>query len=232
MTAVLTVHRVVKNYGGLRPLRMARLDLRSGERVAIGGIDANAAPALVSLVTGAALPDEGTIQVFGRSTAEIGNGDEWLASLDRFGIVSPRAVLLEDATLEQNLAMPYTLQIDPVPREVAENVKTLAAECGIAVDSLMQPVAKFPPELRARVHFARAMALAPELLILEHPTADMAEPSRAAFGRDVAAATQARGVSMLALTFDLEFASMVAHRSLMLNGATGALTAWKRRRWF
>ena len=232
MTPVLTVDRVVKNYGGLRPLRMTRLDLQSGERVAISGIDATATPVLVSLLTGAALPDEGTVQVFGRSTGDIANGDEWLASLDRFGIVSPRAVLLEDATLQQNLAMPYTLQIDPVPRDVAESVKMLARECGIATGLLIEPVAKLPPEMRARVHFARAVALTPEVLLLEHPTAEIPEPARAAFGRDVVAVAQARGASMLAVTFDWEFASIVAHRSLMLNGATGAFTAWKRRRWF
>jgi phospholipid/cholesterol/gamma-HCH transport system ATP-binding protein len=229
---VLALGQVVKNYGGLRPLRLERLDIRSGERVAISGIDATAAAVLVSIVTGAALPDEGTVQVFGRSTADIQNGDEWLASLDRFGIVSPRAVLLEDATLQQNLVMPFTLQIDPVPAHVARNVASLAAECGIATDSLMQPMARLPPEVRARAHFARAIALGPALLILEHPTADIPDTSRAAFGRDVAAAAQARGISMLAITLDAEFASTVAHRSLALNAATGALTPWKRRKWF
>jgi len=39
----------------------------------------------------------------------------WLASLDRFGIISPRAVLLTHSTLAQNLAIPFTLEIEPVP---------------------------------------------------------------------------------------------------------------------
>ena len=228
---VVQLEQVVKNYGGLRPLRIARLEVQSGERVAISGIDATAAAVLVSIVTGAALPDEGSVSVFGRSTAAIGSGEEWLASLDRFGIVSPRAVLLEDATLQQNLAMPFTLQIEPVPRDVAEQVANLAAECGLETAALMQPVRKLPPEARARVHFARALALGPEMLILEHPTADIPEPLCVSFGRDVAAAAQARGVTMLAATFDAEFARVVAHRSLALDGATGALTQWKRRRW-
>ena len=78
------------------------------------GLDAGAAEVLVNLVTGAGVADRGTVCVQGRNNAEIANGDEWLESLDRFGIVSERAVLLEGATLEQNLAMPFTLQIDPV----------------------------------------------------------------------------------------------------------------------
>ena len=72
--------------------------------MAVSGFDAGAAEVLVNLVTGASLPDEGEVRVLGQLTADIAGGDEWLASLDRFGIVSPRGVLLEGATIEQNLA--------------------------------------------------------------------------------------------------------------------------------
>jgi ABC-type branched-subunit amino acid transport system ATPase component len=46
-----------KNYGALRPLRIASLAVAPGERVAIGGIDAAGAELMVNLVTGASLPD-------------------------------------------------------------------------------------------------------------------------------------------------------------------------------
>ena len=55
--------------------------------------------------------------MFGQRTADIANGDAWLDLLERFGIVSPRGVLLEGSTLLQNLAMPFTLAIDPVSDE-------------------------------------------------------------------------------------------------------------------
>ena len=47
------------------------------------------------LVTGAAVPDEGAVVVAGRDTRDIATDTEWLASLDRFGIVTDRAVLLD-----------------------------------------------------------------------------------------------------------------------------------------
>src|SRR4051812_6356399 len=119
-TPVLGVRNVRKHYSALRPLRMNDLRIAPGERVALSGLDAGAAEVLVNLVTGASVPDEGDIAVQGVSTAAIANGDEWLASLDRFGIVSPRAVLLDAATLLQNLTMPLTLQIDPIPEAAAE----------------------------------------------------------------------------------------------------------------
>lgn len=230
---VVQFDRVVKNYSGLRPLRVAALELQRGERVAISGMDAVAAELFVNLVTGATLPDEGVVRAFGKSTAETGSGDEWLASLDQFGIVSPRGILLEGATLQQNLVMPFTLQIDPVPDEIAERVASLADECGIDAGSLVRPAAELPPDMRARAHLARAVALEPQLLIMEHPTAGVPDAQRAAFARDVAAVVQSRGITVLAITMDEEFAQAVAQRPLVLNGATGALMPWKRKRgWF
>ena len=106
MTPVLQITGVEKRYQSLRPLRIQELTIAAAERVAVSGFDAGAAEVLVNLVTGASLPDRGEVRVLGHRTADIVGGDEWLASLDRFGIVSPRGVLLEAATIEQNLAMP------------------------------------------------------------------------------------------------------------------------------
>src|SRR5687768_11594587 len=113
-TPVLHIANVSKNYSALRPLRIQELSVGEGEVVAVSGFDAAAAELLVNLVTGASLPDQGTVTTFGRATAEIADGEAWLSSLERFGIVSQRAVMLEGATLLQNLALPLTLEIDPV----------------------------------------------------------------------------------------------------------------------
>jgi branched-chain amino acid transport system ATP-binding protein len=209
------------------------LALGSGERVAISGLDAGAAEILVNLVTGATLPDEGTISTFGRITGDIADGEEWLASLDAFGIVSPRAVMLEAATVQQNLAMPFTLEIDPVPAPIAARVEDLARECGIDTQKLPERAGDQDALTRARVHLARAVALQPRLLILEHPTAGVAEADRVPLAASVATAAEARALATLAITQDQEFAEVVAHRSLALEPATGALVSWKRKRgWF
>ena len=115
------------------------------------------------------------------------DGDEWLSSLDRFGIVSDRAVLLEGATLVQNLALPFTLEIDPVTDETRERVTRLAEECDIAPEWLEQPAAELPAGVRARAHLVRALALGPELLLMEHPSAALAEADRAALGQSFSA---------------------------------------------
>jgi nitrate/nitrite transport system ATP-binding protein len=232
---------IQKRYQSLRPLRLQELTIASGERVAVSGFDAGAAEVLVNLVTGASLPDQGEVRVLGRLTADIADGDQWLASLDRFGIVSPRGVLLEGATIEQNMAMPFALQIDPVPPDVAARVAALARDCGIerATDAgaggrgewLQHVTGDAPPHIRARVHLARAVALAPALLVLEHPGADLQTDERAAFADCVASVTDGGAFATLVITQDDDFAKRAAHRALRLEPATGALKPIKRG-WF
>ena len=229
MTPVLEISGILKNFQSLRPLRLQALSIAPGERVAISGLDAPAAEVLVNLVTGASLPDQGEVRVLGRATSEIVNGDEWLASLDRFGIVSPRGVLLESATIAQNMAMPFTLEIDPVPPDVAARVAALAVECGIPDVAGMTGAA--PPEIRVRVHLARAVALQPALLILEHPTAAVPEHAREALARDFVTVTAVRRLAALVITQDEAFAKAAADRALTLEGATGAVKPAKRG-WF
>jgi ABC-type lipoprotein export system ATPase subunit len=228
-TPVLHIVNVRKQYQGLRPLRMNDLSIVAGERVAVSGLDAGAAEVLVNLVTGASVPDEGQVLVLGQSTASISDGEAWLASLDRFGIVSPRAVLLDSATLLQNLAMPLTLDIEPVKPDIAARVTELARAAGIDDASLERPIAALDTAIQARAHLVRAVALEPALLILEHPTARLAAGQGKAFGDAVARIAGARALATLIISEDAEFAAAAATRRLALQGATGELKSPKRR---
>jgi len=226
---VVSMRGVVKNYNALRPLRIAELSVAPGARIAVSGIDAPGAEVMLNLVTGASLPDQGEVRVFGRTTAAVSDGDEWLASLDRFGIVSPRAVLLDAATLLQNLAMPLTLDIEPVPPGIAEQVNALAREAGIDPVQLEKPIAVLDAVTRARAHLARAVALEPSLLILEHPTAGFAAGDGASFGQAVASVAGARSLATLMISEDAEFSAAAATRRLALHGASGDLRPPRRR---
>jgi ABC-type lipoprotein export system ATPase subunit len=229
---VLEIRDLTKQYSGLRPLRIRELSLGAGERVTIGGLDAGAGELLVNLVTGASLPDQGEVRVFGARTADIANGDAWLDLLERFGIVSPRGVLLEGSTLLQNLAMPFTLAIDPVPADVAARVEALAKECGLDPDRWLPVRAgDLPADVRVLAHLARALASGPALIVVEHPTAEVAAEARAPLASTVARACEARRVTTLILTNDEAFAKAVAPRNLRLDGATGQLKPLKKG-WF
>ena len=228
---ILEIAGVRKQYQGLRPLRMTALSLQPGERVALSGLDAGAAEVFVNLVTGASIPDEGQVIVNGRATATISDGDEWLMWLDQFGIVSPRAVLLDAATLMQNLAMPITLDIEPVQPDVVARVVRLAGDVGIPEALLDRPIAALDAVARARAHLVRAIALDPSLLIMEHPTVGFGPGQGKAFGETVASVAAGRSLTTLIISEDAPFSEAAATRRLALNGATGELKP-KRRGFF
>ncbi len=223
---VLELSEVSKDYRGLRPLRIASLAVRHGEHVAIFGLDQVAAEVFVNLVTGATLPDRGDVRLFGRPTSAIADSADWLTVVDRFGIVSRRAVLLDGLSVVQNLAMPFTLEVEPPSEEIRGRALALARQAGLAAASLDRPVAELGPFDQARVRLGRALALDPAIVIFEHPTAEVPRVDVMAFGG------LCRGISaaIIALTADREFAEGLAGRCLTLDAATGRLG--ERSGWF
>ena len=228
---VVEIENVTKDYRGLRPLRLASLAVRAGERVAIAGFDRITAEIFVNLINGAILPDSGEVRIFGTPTSAIEHGDAWLEGLDRFGIVTERAVLLDGMSIAQNLALPFSLDIDPLTDEVRARVEALARETGIDAAQLDRPAVQAPVATRMRIHLGRALAPNPRVLLMEHPTASLAREDVPAFARTVRAAIEPRHIALIALTEDTEFADAVAETALKLHAGTGALSStrgWRR----
>src|SRR4051794_7064213 len=115
---VLHLQNIEKQYGALRPLRIRDLRLPPASLTSLLGFDEPAAETFVNLTTGATLPEKGRVRSLGQDTASIASGDDWLRFVERFGFVSRRIVLLDGMTVAQNLALPFDLQLDPIPAEV------------------------------------------------------------------------------------------------------------------
>jgi ABC-type transporter Mla maintaining outer membrane lipid asymmetry ATPase subunit MlaF len=221
---ILELSDVSKDYRGLRPLRIASLKVAPAERVAILGLDQASAEVFVNLITGASLPDSGSVRLFGRSTSAIADSAEWLSTVDRFGIVSTRAVLLDALTVVQNLAMPFTLEVEPLSADVRQRAVSLATEVGLAESTHERPVGELDGAGRFRVRLGRAIALDPAIVVFEHPTVELSRPDiqpLAARCRDVAVARKAATIT---LTTDRDFGETVAGRVLTLQPASGRLS--------
>jgi len=234
--AVLHIMHVRKEYGALRPLRLRELRVASGTCVALLGLDGPAAEVFVNLVTGATLPDEGEVRVFGLDTAAMTDGDEWLRALDRFGILSDRAVLLDELTVAQNLAMTLTLAIDPISPDVRSRIEVLAKEVGFGPDVLDHKVATLSPAGKLRVRLGRSVALRPDLLLMEPPTATLNRQEIGGVAADLRRLSAQRGLTAVVVTADSLFASAMTSEVLQLQPATGELVpqagGWGRVRRF
>ena len=217
----LVLTDVEKQYGGLRPLRIRALRVPAGRITMLLGFDRPAAEVFVNLITGASLPDKGEVASLGRSTSAIADSDEWLAFVERFGIVSDRIVLLEAMTVAQNLAISFDLALEPVPPEIMTRVAALAAEAGIGGASLETRVTDAAPLLRAQIFLARALAFDPAILVLEHPTANLSPEEAEAFAAIVSKVSTRRSLTTIGLLMDEKFAKATGGRLLIWQPATG-----------
>ena len=132
-------------------------------------------------------------------------------------------MLLEGLTVMQNLAVPFTLDIEPPQPDVRERAVALAREVGLAERVWNARIADLGAVERIRVRLARALAMDPSLLILEHPSATLESADAPALAADVRAIADRRGAAAITLTMDAKFAA-ASSRVLTLQPATGRLT--------
>jgi len=231
---VLELTDVSKDYHGLRPLRIANLSVGRGEQLALVGFDQPSAEVFVNLVTGATLPDRGVVRLLGRATTDIADANDWLTVVDRVGIVSRRAVLLDSLTVVQNLAMPYTLEVEPPSSDVRERAVALAIDAGLPETQFDRPIAELNSYNVVLVRLARALALSPAIVLFEHPTAEVASADVARLAARCRAVTSSRNIATVVLTADSAFAAASADRVLRWEPASGRLTTsggWLPRFW-
>lgn len=221
--SVLQFAGVSKQYGALRPLRISELIVDEGQAVALMGLDQPAAEVFVNLATGGTLPDSGIVTAFGRATSDITDSQTWLASLDRFGIVSDRTAIVGTLSAVQNLAMPFSLDIEPPSAELRAQALGLAHEVRLPEAAWDRAVDDLSAAHRMRIKLARALAFQPGLLLIEHPTATIDRHDVASFAGDLRALLDARTLAAVVMTMDQEFAETLRARTLTLDPATGVL---------
>ena len=230
---LIDVLGVSKNYHSLRPLRIERLTLSPGDSIALLGFDQQMAQVMVDLLMGTIVPDAGEVRILGNPTTAIPDGEAWLRLLDDFGLLSERAVLVDQLTAEHNLAMPFSLDLKGMSAEARRDVLALGDEVGLSATELATPVALLGPATRLRIRLGRALALRPRILLAEHPNASLSPDDTPAFAADFSRIIRARRTATLVLTADPAFARAAASQVLTLQPRTGALTppsGW--RHWF
>jgi putative ABC transport system ATP-binding protein len=227
--SVLDFADVSKQYGGLRPLRVGALRVEAGERIAVVGVDRPGAEVFVNLATGATLPDTGEVTLFGRPTSAITDSADWLATVDRCGIVSERAVLLDRLTVVQNLALPFTLAVEPPPAEEQARAEALAREVDLAEAAWTVPLAELDASAAMRVRLGRALAFDPSVLLLEHASASLARGDVRSFGATIRMLAERRGLALVALSADDAFARALGATILVHEASSGRLRPAARR---
>ena len=191
------------------------LSVKRGEILALAGASGCGKSTLLREMILLLRPDAGSIRVLGHELSGLGDA-EALALRRRFGVVFERGALFSALTVTENVALPlreHTRLREPWVSELAALKIALAGLPAAAG-------AKYPAELsggmRKRAALARALALDPELLFLDEPTAGLDPLSASGFDELVRQLKAQLGLTLIVVTHDLDFLWQVADRVAFL----------------
>ena len=192
------------------------LKVRRGEILGVVGGSGTGKSVLMRSIIGLQTPDEGTIEVLGEEM----NTPREAGDLDvrsRWGVLFQGGALFSTLTVAENIEVPlkeFHPEIGPeLRREIAEFKVRLSGLPADAAD-------KFPSELsggmRKRAGLARALALDPELLFLDEPTAGLDPIGAAAFDDLTRELQDTLGHTVFLITHDLDTLYEICDRVAVL----------------
>jgi phospholipid/cholesterol/gamma-HCH transport system ATP-binding protein len=192
------------------------LDVRRGEILGVVGGSGTGKSVLMRSIIGLQPPDEGQINVFGEPV--IGRDEEEAKEIRRrWGILFQGAALFSTLSVAENVQVPIREYYPRVDQQLLDEI----ASYKIVMSGLPAEAApKFPSELsggmKKRAGIARALALDPELLFLDEPTAGLDPIGAAAFDGLIKDLQRALGLTVFIITHDLDTLYAICDRVAVL----------------
>jgi phospholipid/cholesterol/gamma-HCH transport system ATP-binding protein len=211
---VISIRGVSMSYGGKRVLDGVDLDVRRGEILVLLGGSGSGKTTLLKQVLGLAKPDAGSIMMNGVDITRC-SPSELGAVRRRIGVAFQAGALFNSMSVEENVALP----LRELTRLADSTIKLVVWMKLIAV-GLSDAGSLYPTELsggmRKRAAVARAMALDPEILILDEPSAGLDPIVSAGLDELILFLKRSFGITILVVTHEMESAFRIADRVAML----------------
>ncbi len=179
------------------------LDIARGEVLGVVGGSGSGKSVLLRVIIGLMQPASGRIEVLGRETARL-NDAERQALRARWGVLFQDGALFSSLTVAQNIAVPLR-EHSALPRRVIADLAAMKiAMAGLPADAAHKYPAELSGGMRKRAGLARALALDPEILFLDEPTAGLDPIGAARFDELIGTLKQTLGLTVVMVTHDLD----------------------------
>jgi phospholipid/cholesterol/gamma-HCH transport system ATP-binding protein len=212
---VIEVRDLTKRYGSNIVHEHLDFDVRRGEIVSIVGGSGSGKTTLVRQILGLEAPTSGSILLFGEDTTSV---DAKTAKLmrSRLGMLFQQGALFSSLSVFDNIAQPLR-ELGRVPRKLLHDFVMLKLEMvGLPCKHASKMPAALSGGMIKRVGIARALALEPELLFLDEPTAGLDPQSSEEFVELIATLHRALGLTVVMVTHDLDTMAAMSTRVAVL----------------
>ncbi len=218
----LSVRRITKSFGAHRVLDGINLEVEVGETVVVLGGSGEGKSVFLKHVNGLLQPDSGEVVVLGCPVS--GRPESGLIELRRrVSYIFQQGALFDSLTVGENVAFPLVEHTRLSEAEVAARVGALLDRVGLAGTEPLLP-AELSGGMRKRVALARGLALDPEVILYDEPTAGLDPLTGLAIVALIKDVTRSTGATSLVVTHDLAVATELADRVAFLAGGTFAFT--------
>ena len=212
---IIRVANLVKRFGDRTVLDGVSLDVMRGETMVIMGGSGCGKSTLLRHMVALSLPDEGSVEIFGQDLVEAGE-ERMDAIRKRFGILFQSGALFTSMTVGQNVALPLEehSNLDPDTVDIMVRIKLELVGLRPAVD--LMP-AEISGGMKKRAALARAIALDPEILFYDEPSAGLDPVTSAEIDQLIVDLTRKMGVTNVVVTHEMDSAFRIADRIAMLD---------------
>ena len=192
------------------------LDVRQGEILGVVGGSGSGKSVLLRTIVGLNRAAAGSVRVFGKDLLALPDAERRLEER-RFGVLFQKGALFSSMTVTENVAMPL---LAPAGLSRAEAERIAAVK--IALAGLPAKAGNdYPSDLSGgmikRAALARALALDPDMLFLDEPTAGLDPIGAAAFDQLILTLRDALGFTVFLITHDLDTLYTITDRVAVLS---------------
>ena len=212
---VIEISKVSTRYGDHVVHAELDLDVRRREVFAIVGGSGSGKSTLLRQMILLQRPDSGSIRVLGADLRTVGD-DEALALRQRWGVVFQHGGLFGSLTVKENIGLPLREHTELDDALIDEIAASKLAMTGLGPEVGFQYPSELSGGMMKRASLARALALDPELLFLDEPTAGLDPDSAAGVDELVRKLCELFGLTIVMITHDLDLLWQVADRVAVL----------------
>jgi phospholipid/cholesterol/gamma-HCH transport system ATP-binding protein len=212
---IISVHGLRTQFGSQVIHDNLDLEVRPGEVLGVVGGSGTGKSVLLRTIVGLNPPRAGTIVVFGQDTAALSEAEHRRLQA-RWGVLFQAGALFSSLTVAQNIQVPFKEHTD-LPAGLMDELTALKIELvGLPADSCSKVPSELSGGMRKRAGVARALALDPEILFLDEPTAGLDPIGAAAFDQLIRSLQQSLGLTVFMVTHDLDSLATICDRIAVL----------------